>query len=96
MRLCLLCLVLPLIACSGPNEIKLAPIPHNVPPDLLTSCPGYTGPVPQNEGQLSDALVAEAGGRACANGKLEAVDEVLNGVRAHYKENVQLPLIGGA
>jgi len=47
--------------------------------DLLTKCPGYTGPVPQDEGQLSDALLAEVRGRHCANGKLTAVDDILNG-----------------
>lgn len=79
MRLCLLCCALLQSAC-GADPIVVAPIPHNVPPDLLQGCAGYTGPVPQDEGQLSDALVAEVRGRHCANGKLTAVDEILNGV----------------
>jgi len=49
-----------------------------VPADLLQGCSGYTGPVPKNEGQLSDALVAEMRGRHCANGKLAAIDEILS------------------
>ena len=77
MRLCLLCCALLLSGC-GSNEIVVAPIPHNVPADLLQGCSGYTGPVPQNEGQISDALVAEVHGRHCANGKLTAIDEILN------------------
>jgi hypothetical protein len=48
-----------------------------VPPDLLQPCAGYTGPLPQSEGQISDALIAEARGRSCANGKLAAVAEIL-------------------
>ncbi|MEP1497768.1 hypothetical protein [Pseudophaeobacter sp.] len=49
-----------------------------MPPDLLQPCAGYTGPLPQSEGQISDALIAEARGRACANGRLEAVGEILD------------------
>ncbi|WP_281955587.1 hypothetical protein [Pseudophaeobacter arcticus] len=48
-----------------------------MPPDLLQPCAGYTGPLPQSEGQISDALIAEARGRSCANGKLTAVAEIL-------------------
>ncbi|WP_269751761.1 hypothetical protein [Pseudophaeobacter flagellatus] len=33
--------------------------------------------MPQSEGQISDALIAEARGRSCANGKLAAVGEIL-------------------
>ena len=73
-----LCCALLLSAC-GADKIVVAPIPHNVPADLLQGCAGYTGPVPQDEGQLSDALVAEMRGRHCANGKLAAIDEILNG-----------------
>jgi len=46
--------------------------------DLLQPCVGYTGPVPSSEGQISDALIAEARGRNCANGKLATVAEILN------------------
>ncbi|MEQ3670202.1 hypothetical protein [Pseudophaeobacter sp.] len=52
--------------------------PPRVPADLLQACAGYTGPLPQTEGQMSDALIAEAQGRACANGKLATVAEILN------------------
>ncbi|MFC4215097.1 hypothetical protein ACFP4H_14005 [Pseudophaeobacter arcticus] len=52
--------------------------PPNVPADLLQPCAGYTGPLPRSEGQMSDALIAEARGRSCANGKLEAVAEILD------------------
>ncbi len=38
---------------------------------------GYTGPVPRNEGQFSDALIAEARGRACANEKLTTIAEII-------------------
>ncbi|MEQ3704580.1 hypothetical protein [uncultured Pseudophaeobacter sp.] len=48
-----------------------------MPPDLLQPCAGYTGPLPQSEGQISDALIAEARGRSCANGRLTAVAEIL-------------------
>jgi hypothetical protein len=48
-----------------------------VPADLLQPCAGYTGPLPQSEGQISDALIAEARGRRCANGKLATVGEIL-------------------
>ena len=77
MRLYLLCFALLLTGCGG-DEIVVAPVPHNVPADLLQGCAGYTGLVPQNEGQMSDALVAEVRGRHCANGKLSAIDEILN------------------
>jgi hypothetical protein len=53
-----------------------------VPADLLMPCSGWTGLVPQTEGQYSDALVAEVRGRYCANGKLAAIGEILNGTGA--------------
>lgn len=78
MRLYLLCCALLLSACTPADKITVAPVPHNVPADLLMPCAGYTGLVPGDQGQLSDALVAEVRGRHCANGKLEAIDEILN------------------
>ncbi|WP_417714355.1 hypothetical protein [Pseudophaeobacter arcticus] len=51
--------------------------PPQVPADLLQPCAGYTGPLPQSEGQISDALIAEARGRRCANGRLATVAEIL-------------------
>ncbi len=77
MRLCLLCCALLLSGC-GPDPIAVTAPPRQVPADLLQGCAGYTGPVPNNQGQLSDALVAEVRGRHCANGKLSAIDEILN------------------
>ena len=76
MRLYPLCLPLLLGACSDRASELVIP-PPRVPPDLLQPCAGYTGPVPQTEGQLSDALIAEARGRRCANGKLATVAEIL-------------------
>jgi hypothetical protein len=77
MRLCLLCCALLLSGC-GPDPFVITPPPRQVPADLLMPCAGYTGPLPNTEGQYSDALVAEVRGRHCANGKLGAVDEILN------------------
>ena len=75
MRLCLLCCALLLSGCLRAPEV-VAP-PPAVPADLLRPCEGYIGPMPRIEGQLSDALIAEARGRACANGRLEAVRQIL-------------------
>ena len=77
MRLCLLCLVSLLPGCMGRGSDPDRLPPPNVPADLLTPCAGYTGPVPTTEGQLSNALIAEAQGRGCANGKLATVAEIL-------------------
>ncbi len=77
MRLCLLGLVSLLSACVGRGSDPARSAPPNVPADLLTPCAGYTGPVPTTEGQLSNALIAEAQGRSCANGQLATVAEIL-------------------
>jgi hypothetical protein len=82
MRLCLLCLVSLLPGCMGRGSDPARLPPPNVPADLVTPCAGYTGPVPTTEGQLSNALIAEAQGRGCANGKLTTVAEILEGARA--------------
>jgi hypothetical protein len=76
MRLCRLCLVPLLSACSPPLPDPIVQ-PPSVPQDLLVPCPGYRGLVPRTEGQLSDALLAEAQGRACANGRLATLAEIL-------------------
>lgn len=78
MRRFLLCSALLLSACTGRDEIPVQERPHNVPADLLQGCPGYLGPPPENEGQQSDALIAEFEGRICANARLAAIDEILN------------------
>lgn len=76
MRLCLIFCALLLSACGhdGPFE---EPPPSAVPEDLLRPCPGYTGPLPRTEGQLSDAVIAEARGRACANARIEAIAAIV-------------------
>ena len=76
MRLYPLCSLLLLTGCSQPASEAMIP-PPNVPADLLQPCAGYTGPLPRTEGQISDALIAEAQGRSCANGKLATVGEIL-------------------
>lgn len=58
-------------------EMCLVLPPPRVPPDLLQPCAGYTGPLPQSEGQISDSLIAEARGRHCANGRLKTVADIL-------------------
>lgn len=78
MRLCLLCLPLLLTGCFGPGSDRPAP-PPIVPADLLQPAPGWTGPKPQTEGQLSDALIAEAQGRRIANARLAAISDILEG-----------------
>ena len=77
MRLYPHCLPLLLGACSDRASEVVIP-PPRVPPDLLQPVPGYTGPVPQTEGQLSDALIAERRGRQAANAKLSTIGEILN------------------
>ena len=76
MRLCLLCCLPLLTGCFGSDSEPITP-PPRVPADLLLPCAGYTGPPPQSEGQISDALIAEVRGRACANGKLKTISEIL-------------------
>lgn len=76
MRLFHLCCALLLSACSW-NDAETILAPPPVPADLLKPCPGYTGPRPRTEGQFADAAVAEARGRACANGRLKTVAEIL-------------------
>ncbi|WP_420719814.1 Rz1-like lysis system protein LysC [Thalassovita sp.] len=75
MRLFPLCCALLLSGCLRAPEVVAPPPP--VPADLLRPCEGYGGPVPRTEGQFSDALLAEARGRACANAKLEALKQIL-------------------
>lgn len=77
MRLCLIICAALLAACGrdpAPEVVYAAP---PVEPSLLTPCSGWDGPTPQTEGQLADAMLAEKRGRVCANGKLQAVAEVL-------------------
>jgi hypothetical protein len=77
MRLYPLCCLLLLTGCFGRDSELIQP-PQKVPADLLQPVLGYTGPVPQTEGQLSDALIAERRGRQAANAKLATIGEILN------------------
>lgn len=77
MRLCLIIFAVSLAACGrevAPDVVYAAP---PIESSLLTACPGWAGQNPQTEGQLADAMLAEKRGRVCANGKLQAVSEVL-------------------
>lgn len=77
MRLCLIICAVLLTGCGGDTTPRVI---YAVPPieaSLLLPCDGWTGPVPETEGQLADAILAEKRGRACANGRLQAVGEVL-------------------
>lgn len=74
----LICSALLLSACTGARQVEVVAPPPVVPADLLVPCTGYTGPVPRNEGQISDALIAEARGRSCANDKLGAIAQIVN------------------
>ena len=77
MRLCLLCCALRLSGCTGPGENQSVAVPHSVPGGLLMKCIGCTGTLPPNEGPLSEACLAEARGRDCTNGRIEAIAEIL-------------------
>ena len=75
MRLYLCFCAVLLSACTvreTPPPQVTAPPP--IPAALLRPCTGYRGPIPLNEGQLVDALVAEKRGKKCANGKLKAIE----------------------
>lgn len=54
-----------LLAGCGPDP--------TIPPELVEPCPGWLGRVPQNEGELIRAALAEKGGRECANSKLASI-----------------------
>lgn len=73
----LLCCALLLTACTRPPE-PVVNVTPDISPDLTKGCDGYTGPSPENEGQLSDAHIAEYRGRLCANAKLETIEETIN------------------
>ena len=77
MRLCLLYSALLLSACT-PNEPPVIAPPPYIPADLLQGCPGYLGPFPSADGQMSDAHVAEWAGRRCANARLASIREIVN------------------
>lgn len=77
MRLCLICCALLLGGCMGRDGPQVVAPPPVVPADLLRPAPGWTGPVPMTEGQLSDALIAEARGRRQANAQIAAISEIL-------------------
>lgn len=75
MRLCLLFCLLLLSACT--DHIDPVVLPPPIPAVLLLPCTGYQGDPPTTQGEISEALIAEAKGRACANGRLATVSEML-------------------
>jgi len=72
MRRCLIICAIVLAGC-GPRPSIL---PY-VPADLLQPVAGYVGPVPQTEGQLIAAAIAEKHGREVANAQLLAIAKIL-------------------
>lgn len=70
MRKRLIICVLLLAGCSSDEPFAVAP---TIPADLLTGCPGYTGPVPRTERDIVLVVVAEKRGRECANAKIETI-----------------------
>jgi hypothetical protein len=56
-----LCLPLLLASCSDRASELVIP-PPRVPADLQRPCAGYTGPLPQSEGQISDPSSPRLGG----------------------------------
>ncbi len=76
MRLCLLCLPLLLTGCFG-RETEVIMGPPIVSADLLQPAPGYSGPPPRTDGELSDALIAEVRGRKLANSRIATIAEIL-------------------
>ncbi|WP_206601138.1 hypothetical protein [Pseudophaeobacter leonis] len=82
MRLCLLCLVSLLAGCMGRGSDPDRLPPPNVPTDLVTPVQAILARCRQLRAELSNALIAEAQGRGCANGKLATVAEILEGSRS--------------
>ncbi len=74
MRLCLIIFALLLAGCGQPTKRVI-----KIPTDLMEPEPGWTGPVPQTEGQLVDAALAEKTGRLRANEKLGTIREIVVG-----------------
>lgn len=77
MRLFPIFCALLLSGCFGSDRPQVVAPPPVVPADLLRPAPGWAGPVPATEGQLSDALIAEARGRRRANAQIAAIAEIL-------------------
>lgn len=68
MRLCLIICASALAACGAD--------PGPIPPELLMPCPGWSGRVPQTEGELIRASLAERLGRECANDKIATLAQI--------------------
>lgn len=76
MRHCLIICALLLASC-GHNPARVVVSPPPIPADLLVPCPGWTGPVPQTEGQFVDATAAERRGRMQCNAQIGAIAEIV-------------------
>ena len=77
MNRCLIICALFLSACGAsdpPVRVTHAPVPA----DLLRPEPGWTGRAPRTERDLALAVAAERAGRMRANGKLEAIAEIVS------------------
>lgn len=77
MRHCLIICAALLAAC-GRDPVQTALVTAPVDPGLLQPCSGWTGPTPQTEGELADAMLAEKRGRLTCNAQIEAVAKILD------------------
>lgn len=74
MRLCLIIFVALLAGCGNKQQRVI-----KVPDELFREEPGWVGPIPETEGQLIDAALAEKTGRLRANEKLGTIREIVVG-----------------
>lgn len=78
MRLLAIICVMLLASCG--RDPQYIPVEPTIPADLLVPSKGWTGPTPQTEGQLIDAVEAEKSGREDANRKIKAISEIVDGL----------------
>ena len=71
----LLCFALLLSACGDRTETVV--LPTQIPADLLQLQPGWTGPAPMTDGQLSDALFLTERARQQLNAQIAAIAEIV-------------------